>query len=355
MNGSHVGSKIFYYNAPTMKPPANTQEARTSAPEGAEVSVVVPSYNHARFIEKTLRSVFSQTHAPLELLVIDDGSTDDSPRTIERALLDCPFACELVARENRGLCATLNEGFARTRGRFFAYIGSDDVWLPDFLRARVETLEERADAVLAYGNAYSIDAEDRIVDSTVDWARYADGDARRMLMGVLAPLSPTVVYRRSALEGKLWNEDSKLEDYEMYLRLCAEGEFAFDARALSAWRVHGRNASENLELMLKERLAAQREIGPRLGFTASELEAYRALARFRSAEEFIRRGKKLRAAQLVLRNPRGFPSMKDAARTLLKFLAPYALIERRRRRERERYFNAYGRLSPEESSSETNP
>ncbi|HLL73878.1 MAG TPA: glycosyltransferase [Pyrinomonadaceae bacterium] len=323
---------------------AATRRSSLVTHHSAPVSVVVPSHNHAPFVERTLRSIFRQTRAPRELLVIDDGSRDGSAGVIERALRDCPVPCELVARENRGLCATLNEGLARTSGEYFAYLGSDDVWLPDFLLARVALLGARPRAALAYGNAYSIDAQDRIIDSTADWARYVDGDARRMLMGTLAPLSPTVLYRRAALEGRGWNESARLEDYELYLRLAAGGEFAFDPRVLSAWRVHGRNASGDLEMMLSERLAAQAAAGPGLGFSEAELRRFAARARFRSAEEFIRRGRKRRAAGLVLGGLGGVPSPAAAARTLLKFLTPHALIERRRRRGRERAFARYGRL-----------
>src|SRR5216683_1593084 len=209
----------------------------------ATVSVVVPSYNHARFIETTLRSIMKQTLAPAKLLVIDDGSSDGSPAVIERVLNDCPFPCELLVRDNRGLCATLNEGFERSGGNYFAYLGSDDLWLPNFLDARVSLLESRPEAVLAYGHTYFIDEENRIIDSTADWARYADGDARAMLLETTAPMSPTVLYRRSALENERWNEESKLEDYDLYLRLSAAGEFAFDRRILAAWRRHGSNVS----------------------------------------------------------------------------------------------------------------
>src|SRR3712207_3437086 len=103
----------------------------------ARVSVVVPSYNHAAFVEKSLRSIFRQTLHPAKLLVIDDGSADDSPRVIEKTMRDCPFPCEFISRANRGLCATLNEGLGKTGGEYFAYLGSDDLWLPDFLAARV--------------------------------------------------------------------------------------------------------------------------------------------------------------------------------------------------------------------------
>src|SRR6185503_13648205 len=225
------------------------------------VSVVVPSYNHALFIESTLRSILKQTLSPAELIVIDDGSSDDSPRIIERVLSDCRFPCELIARENRGLCATLNEGFERTGGKYFAYLGSDDLWLPEFLKERVRLIEARPRVVLAYGHTFLIDEENRIVDSTSDWAHYADGDVREMLLQTTAPMSPTVVYRRDALAAlsQRWNEESRLEDYDLYLRLSATGDFAFDSRVLSAWRRHSSNVSWNQMLMLEEQLHAQRE------------------------------------------------------------------------------------------------
>lgn len=116
----------------------------TSPSDREKISVVVPSYNHASFIEKCLRSIIKQTLAPSQLIVIDDGSSDDSPKIIERTLKEYPFPCELIARPNKGLCATLNEGLERCHGgKYFAYLGSDDAWLPNFLQARVELLESR--------------------------------------------------------------------------------------------------------------------------------------------------------------------------------------------------------------------
>src|SRR5215213_11934507 len=137
--------------------------------QGGRVAVVVPSYNHASYVAAALRSVFAQTRAPARLLVIDDGSRDGSPQIIEDVLKDCPFPCELIARANRGLCATLNEGLAKTGGAYFAYLGSDDLWLPGFLAARVGLLEERPRAVPAYGPAYLVDERGEVTDCTLDW------------------------------------------------------------------------------------------------------------------------------------------------------------------------------------------
>jgi alpha-1,3-rhamnosyltransferase len=309
---------------------ATGDAGRGVAAPTAPVSVVIPSFNHAAYVERTLRSVFAQTHAPAELLVIDDGSRDDSARVVGRALASCPFPCELIARENRGLAATLNEGLSlAARGKYFAYLGSDDLWLPDFLRARVELLERRPAAALAYGHCYWIDAEDRVTERTEEWAAYADGDARAMLWRGVAPHSPTVVYRRDALARYGWNEAARLEDYELYLLLAADSEFAFDPRTLSAWRVHGENASRDLTFMMNEWLAAQRRVAARAGVADDELARAQASVGWSCAENFARRGEKARAAELMYHNWRGAPSLASAAKMLVRLAAPRALVERR--------------------------
>lgn len=141
------------------------------------------------------------------MLVIDDGSSDGSPEIIERILPDCPFPSEFIPRGNRGLCATLNEALVRTSGDYFAYLSSDDVWLPEFLEARVSLLEATPQAVLGYGHCFLIDAANQIIDCTLDWAPYTDGNAREMLLQqTFAPMSPTVLYRRTSLEKEGWHE-----------------------------------------------------------------------------------------------------------------------------------------------------
>jgi alpha-1,3-rhamnosyltransferase len=310
----------------------------------AAVSVVVPSYNHAPFVEAALRSILKQTLWPAKLLVIDDGSRDNSPAVIERVLNDCPFPCELVARENRGLPATLNEGFARTGGDYFAYLGSDDLWLPDFLNARVALVAARPAAVLAYGHAYFIDEQNAIIDSTADWATYVDGDVREMLLQTTAPMSPTVLYRREALEQQRWNEKSKLEDYDLYLRLSEIGEFAFDPQTLSAWRWHGTNVSWDQTMMLDEQLRAQRAAAFRFGFTEAQLEKVQTATRFSRAEDFLRVGQKSKALNLIMHNLHGANSPRATARMLLRLLLPNFILRRRVRARQRRAHERYGDL-----------
>jgi alpha-1,3-rhamnosyltransferase len=314
--------------------------------QDSRVSVVVPSYNHAPFVAETLRSVFRQTHAPRRLLVIDDGSRDGSREVIEKTLKDCPFPCELVARANRGLCATLNEGLGETVGEYFAYLGSDDLWLPDFLAARVATLESRAGAALAYGHAFIIDERGEVTDCTLDWATYADGDARRMLLAeTYAPMSPTVLYRRAMLERHGWNERARLEDYELYLRLSAEGEFAFDPRVLSAWRRHGSNASGDFAWMIEARLEAQRNAAPHLGLSAEELRRYQRALNFAGAEDLLRLGDKRTALRFLRRGMGGAPGARSLARVALRLITPYSLVKRRGLRRQATAARRYGKIS----------
>jgi alpha-1,3-rhamnosyltransferase len=312
--------------------------------EPRAVSVVVPSYNHAKFIEATLRSIITQTLRPAELIVIDDGSNDDSPAIIDRVLDNCPFPCELVARSNRGLSATLNEGFERTRGEYFAYLGSDDLWLPDFLKARVGLLESRRRAVLAYGHAYFIDEQNAIIDSTADWAHYTDGNVREMLLQTTAPMSPTVLYRREVLEQQRWNEESKLEDYDLYLRLSEGGPFAFDPAILSAWRRHSSNVSWDQTLMLEEQLRAQRKAALRFGLTDAQIEDLQKSTRFRRAEDFLRLGQKAQALRLIMQNLGGVASPRATARILLRLLIPNSFMRGRARARQRKAFERYGSI-----------
>ena len=319
-----------------------TEEALEPSPTA--VAVVVPSFNHARFIGATLRSIMQQTLWPANLLVIDDGSSDDSPAIIERTLNECPFSCEFIARDNRGLCATLNEGFEKTRGDYFAYLGSDDLWLPNFLKARVQLLESRPDAVLAYGHSYFVDEENRVVDCSADWASYADGDVREMLLGTTAPMSPTVLYRRSAVGQQRWDERSKLEDYDLYLRLSAEGPFAFDPRVLSAWRRHGSNTSRDQTMMLEEHLKAQREAALRFGFSDEQVRELQRATRFNRAEDFLRVGNKSQALSLLAHNLRGAQSARATAKILLRLLTPNSFMRGRARVRQRKAYQRYGTI-----------
>ena len=309
-----------------------------------EVFAVVPSYNHAPFVEKCLRSIIGQTLKPKKLLVIDDGSSDGSPAIIEKVLNDCPFASELIARENRGLCATLNQSFEMSFGEYFAYLGSDDLWLPQFLEEQTTLLGKRTGAVLAFSHAYLVDENDNITGSTVDWNDFADGDLLPMLMQGIVFSSPGVLYRRSALENVRWNETSRLEDYEMYLRLAADNDFARNKKVLCGWRQHGSNASSRLPVMFGEMVATQARLAPEFGVDVAELMRMQKAMKFAAVENFVRHGFRREGIGLFVENIGGAESPVQIAKTAFRLAVPQTMFQWNRRRKRASAVERLGKI-----------
>lgn len=309
-----------------------------------DVSVLVPSYNHAPFIERTLRSIYEQTLKPKKLIVIDDGSKDESVAVIERMMADCPFEAEFRARENRGLSATLNEGFAALGDEYFAYLGSDDVWLPEFLDEQTRLLESRPDAVLAFSHSYLIDEDDQVIACTADWTDYADGDLLPVLLRGDIFLSPGVMYRRSALDELQWNEDSILEDYELYLLLTELGEFARNEKVLCGWRQHGWNTSGDFPLMLSEWIAAQERVADRLDLSPAQLDKIRHELKFNAVFDYIRNGDRVGAFRLFRENIEGARSFSQILKMLARFAVPPAMFQRNRERKRLAAIEKYGKI-----------
>jgi alpha-1,3-rhamnosyltransferase len=310
----------------------------------SDISVVVPSYNHALFIEQTLRSIFAQTLLPQEVIVIDDGSIDDSPAIIERTLLDCPVHSELIVSTNRGISATLNEGLERSTGGFFAYLGSDDLWLPKFLEQQTQLLNSRPEAILAFCNGFVIDEDDNIIDVTDNWCGFPDGDlVPTLLAGDIFP-SPGVVYRTDPLRNVGWNESSALEDYELYLRLSAAGGFARNPRRLCAWRQHSKNTSSSFPKMLAEHIAAQDRTMEVLGITREQLDVVQKRLKFKGVADCIRRGYRGEALKLFTANLGGARSLGHMVSTAFRLMVPAPLFRMNLIRKRRRNTARFGKL-----------
>jgi alpha-1,3-rhamnosyltransferase len=275
--------------------------------------------------------VFAQSQPPDHLLVIDDGSKDDSVRIIERVLADCPFRAEFVARPNRGLSATLNECLRRTDGEYVAYLGSDDLWHPDRLKVGVAALAADPGSVLAYGECLLIDGRGRVTQSTVATGYHVpDVGLEQLLRFRSIPLSPTVTYRRAAVERFGWNEFTCMEDYELYLLLSSIGRFAYVQNPLGSWRLHDSNTSRDLEVMLQEALRTQERVAPRLGIPPTRLVRYQQAVRFAYGAFFLSAGNWRRGAALSLGNVTGAASPSAGAARLLRLVLPPRLVDVRR-------------------------
>lgn len=231
-----------------------------------KVSVIIPAYNAAPYIAETLASVFAQSYPDYEVIVVDDGSTDDTLAVLEQ------FAdrITLIRKPNGGPASARNAGLRQARGELLAFLDGDDLWLPDKLAAQVEFCEQHPTAGLVYGEALMFTqdgAEKRIerkigyTEAPTFWPTFC-----LLLYGDFIPNS-TVVIRRACLErvGYL-NEDRALiavEDYEYWLRIAKYFPIAGLPRPLAYYRLRPGNlmgAGADIEKGLRLSLTVLREI-----------------------------------------------------------------------------------------------
>lgn len=129
------------------------------------VSVIVPSYNSAEHISDALASVYEQTYRNLELIVIDDGSTDGSPAIIGKSIEGCPFPHRFIASANQGHERTLDKGAELSRGSFLAFLNPEDCFAPNHIEQMVANIAAKG-AQWGYSGVSFIDHHGELIDST---------------------------------------------------------------------------------------------------------------------------------------------------------------------------------------------
>lgn len=217
------------------------------------VTVIIASYNHAPYIEASIESVLAQSWPQIELLVIDDGSTDDSVARIRR--LQEQHGFDFREQHNKGLTRTLNESIARARGSLIAPFGSDDIMLPGRIATQVAYLADKPEVGICGGNIEFIHA---------DGTPYPDAEQKQRDLGPQhidfddvfldrKPIPPTatLMFRKEALE-KVggFNPEIRLEDVYIWLRITHAGYYIDRIPKLMAqYRKHPTNTYKNLRFM----------------------------------------------------------------------------------------------------------
>lgn len=220
-------------------------------PERPRVSVVVATCNGARFLAATLDSVLAQGWPDVELIVCDDGSTDDTPallaRYADRALV--------LSQPNLGVSAARNAGAARASGSHLAFLDHDDLWEPDMLARQLACLARHPGAGLAYGDSWIIDDAGSLRGRRRSFLEYREGQVyTALLSGNFIPietaLMPVGVF--TALGG--FDERLHfLEDHDLYLRLSRRWPVAFQqGPPVARYRIHDNNLSLRHEELLTE-------------------------------------------------------------------------------------------------------
>lgn len=225
------------------------QETTMSAQPLPLVSVLCASYNHADYIAAALRSVLTQTYPNIELIVIDDGSKDDSPRII--AELQRQYGFRFETQANQGLAATLNRAIDLSSGKYVAQIGSDDLFLPEKIATQVRYLESRPDIALCGGNMLAIDAQGQPLPKQKRHAyRELDFDDLFCERQHGIPASSAMI-RREVLEREgAYDPAIRLEDMYLWFKLLSRGHrMAGLEETLIHYRKHGHNTYRNYRFM----------------------------------------------------------------------------------------------------------
>ena len=214
------------------------------------VSVVVPTYNYSDYVAEAVQSVFAQTYRHIEIVGVDDGSSDDSLERLQELQAVSPFPMRVLGSGHRGVSGAMNVGLGDAQGDLISILHADDRYAPTKVEAQVALFMEDPAPVLVHCEYQAIDAGGAAlagIDSSLD-PRPAQGDALRDILLLRADVrSMTMMYRRDvmvALGG--YDEGLPSEDWQSILRLCRVGPIGHVPRRLVDRRVHQRNLSITL-------------------------------------------------------------------------------------------------------------
>ena len=232
---------------PEPEPPPAT--ATATAPARPSVSAVIPVYNGRRHLQEAIESVAAQTEPPDELVLVDDGSSDDSLRVVDDASV--PFPVRIVHQEHAGQSAARNRAVEEAQGELVAFLDQDDAWHPEHLAVLSRPFVDDPTVGWVYSDFDEIDAAGRTV--TLGFLRERSVRHPRHSLGAclaedLMVIPSASVIRRAALE-ELGGFDEQLQGYEdddLYVRAFrSPWRLVFDDRSLARFRVHDTSFSAN--------------------------------------------------------------------------------------------------------------
>ena len=190
------------------------------------VSVIIPTYNRRDLVQRALQSVFAQTYRDFEIVVIDDGSTDDT-----RAVVEGRERVRYLFQENAGPASARNLGIRKALGEMIAFLDSDDVWWPDFLETQLDVLNRYPDAALVCARSIVGKKEAKYFPLTQE---LIVGDLYPKLYQQSFVRTPATVVRKSCLDAVGYFNESYLwsEDHDLWLRIASKYTVAYVNRCL---------------------------------------------------------------------------------------------------------------------------
>ena len=226
----------------------------------SRTSVIISSFNYAEYLPAAIESVLDQTDRDFELLIVDDGSTDDSAATA-RAYSDPRV--RVIIQPHRGIGAARNAGMRAARGRYIAFLDADDLWVSNKLAAQCEVLDRRPDIGLVYTRFGTIDAAGCVQSQGRSFlaARPSGAILQQLLEGNVIGTPSTICLRRDLVEDhRILFDDTHThsEDWHFYLRIAARTRIHYMPCTLAYHRQHSRNVSRHVPTVMTQALRTGR-------------------------------------------------------------------------------------------------
>src|SRR4030042_3726603 len=210
-----------------------------------KVSVVIPAYNHEKYVGEAIQSVLDQTFQDFELIIINDGSTNNTEAEILKFKDD---RIRYYSQEKRGLSATLNRGIELAKGEYFNFLPSDDAFLPEKLATQLKAFEESRDIGIVFSYQIVIDGEGREVkdDPIADWFTVPFETKEEIFPALFERdflSAPTALIKMECFK-RVGHFDESLktaQDYDMWMRILKYYDLRLIKRPLLNYRWHGTN------------------------------------------------------------------------------------------------------------------
>lgn len=208
-----------------------------------KVSVIIPTYNRGRFISHAIMSVLSQTYKDYEIIVVDDGSTDDTKKRVQK------FGDQVryIYQKNRGPSAARNTGIRRAKGKYIAFCDSDDQFLPDKLEKQMKYIRKHPECRFLYSWYYDVDPLGKVIKKKKPLVSKNQQQLQYLLLNrkLVIRTSTVLVHQSCFNKAGIFNEKYwTSEDWDMWLRILAYYPGHCLKVPLSEyWRHHGDNIS----------------------------------------------------------------------------------------------------------------
>ncbi|WP_069660395.1 glycosyltransferase family 2 protein [Arcticibacter eurypsychrophilus] len=212
------------------------------------VSVIVPCYNHSKFVETCILSVINQTYKNIELIVIDDGSTDNSFEVLTQ--LRKKYVFHLERQTNMGLCKTLNKAIKLlAKGDFIACLASDDYWANEKIDRQIEVFIRQPELGFIFTKAMKFNTSGII--SEIPIKKRIECNFGELLLDDFVPALTVLAKRHVIIEMGGYDENLYFEDWDMWLKIANKYPFHFIPINLAFYRIHSTNMSSNYYKMIE--------------------------------------------------------------------------------------------------------